>query len=210
VIFLTKSRGAYLAVGISGAAFLLLLVRRRRWFLWALLAGVLVAAVAVFWIQDSVPLGDTLAEEVLKTDTFAFRQRLWHFTSFLLGDFPFTGVGMGALNDTALALYGHAETTQPGAHSLYFQVALDLGIPGLLAFLTVVGVVLTRGFKTYRSLKQRRDDLHWPLMAGCIAGLLALLLHGIVDIGAWGTRGSFVPWCLLGLLAATSVPCVEE
>jgi len=204
VLFLTKSRGAYLAVGISAAAFALLIARRRHWLLWALLAGVLVLAVAAFWVQDAVPLGDTLAEEVLKTDTLAFRQRLWHFGAFLVGDFPFTGIGMGAFNNAALALYGHDELKQLGAHSLYFQAALDLGIPGFLAFLAAVVVVLARALRTYHVLQRRRDDMLWPLAAGCITGALTVLLHGVVDIGTWGTRGSFVPWCVLGLLAATS------
>jgi len=203
VLFLTKSRGGYAAAAIGFALITLLMTRRRRWFLWGLLGVLTIGLALVLWAPDYVPLTDIGDVEALSGDTFAFRQRVWHYALLLIGDFPFTGVGMRAFNEVLPILYGYHIVRDPGAHNLFLQIALDLGIPGLLAFAVLVGIVLFRAVRAWSSLRQAGDPL-WVLAAGGIAGVVATLAQGLVDIAAWGTRGCFVLWCLLGLLAALS------
>jgi len=38
--------------------------------------------------------------------------------------------------------------------------------------------------------------LHWALAAGVTAGLIAMIVHGLVDAVAWGTKLAFIPWLL--------------
>ncbi len=199
VLALTQSRGGYLAAGVGGVVFLLLMARRRR-FLWPLVALVLALCVVLGLREWSHGMG-MLTPEALNTESLVFRWHVWRYAVLLVGDFPFTGVGMGAFNDAAFALYGFDGFRQPGAHNLFLQVALDVGIPGLIALLVLMGAVLARGVRAFARLRRLEDALLWPLAAGCIAGLAALLTHGLIDIGTWGTRGGFVLWCLLGMLA---------
>lgn len=198
VLFLTKSRGAYGAFAVGLGALLLLTARRR-----AVLVGVLVIVFALtvggLWVLRGAPADALSDSEILDTSTFAFRQRVWHYALMLVGDFPLTGVGMGGFNTASADLYGYSATQQPSAHSLYLQVALDLGLPGLAAFLALAAVALARAGVGLRRLRARGDAL-WPLAAGAIAGALALLAHGLVDLTVWGTRGAFMLWGLLALL----------
>jgi putative inorganic carbon (HCO3(-)) transporter len=203
VLFLTKSRGGYLAAVVGAAVLALLMARRRRWFVWVLAVALAIGIAAILWLPGSAPLVGLDDLEVLNTSSLAFRERIWHYAALLIGDFPFTGVGMRAFNDVNATLYGYQILTDPGAHSLFLQIALDLGIPGLLAFLALAVLMLVRTFRAYLTLKRPGDPM-WTLAAGAIAGVVATLAHGFVDLAAWGTRGSFVLWCLLGLLAALS------
>jgi putative inorganic carbon (HCO3(-)) transporter len=201
-LVLTQSRGGYLAAGAGIVVFLLCMSRHR--FLWPLAAVVLAVGVVVVLHERSLWM-TALAPEGLDTESLAFRWRVWRYALFLVGDFPFTGVGMGAFNDAALALYGFDGFRQPGAHSLFLQVALDVGLPGLIALLVTLGAVLAGAVRAFATFKRLGDALLWPLTSGAIAGLSAILAHGLIDLAAWGTRGSFLLWCLVGLLACLGV-----
>jgi putative inorganic carbon (HCO3(-)) transporter len=208
VLFLTKSRGGYAAAAVGLVLIALLMIRRRRWFLWILLGGLAVGIAAILWWPGGLPISELSEVEALGVDTIAFRQRVWQYALFLIGDFPFTGVGMRAFNDVLFSIYGYQAVRDPGAHNVFLQIALDLGIPGLLAFVALAATVLARAARAYSALRRAGDSL-WVLAAGGIAGVAATLAQGLVDIAAWGTRGSFVLWCLLGMLAALA-HCLED
>jgi len=53
-----------------------------------------------------------------------------------------------------------------------------------------------------RRFTRRGDSPLRAEAAGALAGLIALMTHGLVDISVWGTRGGFVPWAVMGLAAA--------
>jgi O-antigen ligase len=120
----------------------------------------------------------------------------------MLGDFPFTGTGMGTFNDLASILYAFWETHNPSAHNLYLQVSLDLGFPGLIAYLSMLMSTLWMAASTIRTLGQREDAELRLLAIGALAGIVALMVHGLVDVAGWGTRAAFIPWLLIGWIAA--------
>lgn len=199
VLFLTKSRGAYGAFLVGSAVFALLAERRRAAVAFALLVALVLIAGGSLWMlqQGAAESPDQL--EMLDTSSFAFRQRIWHYALLLVGDFPLTGVGMGGFNAALRDLYGYAEFTEPGAHSLYLQAALDLGLPGLAALLALVAASLRRAGVGLRRLRAVGDD-PGQMAAGAIAGLAAVLAQGLLDLTVWGTRGGLVLWGLLALL----------
>lgn len=199
VLFLTKSRGAWAAFLLGCLVLAFLMARRRAAVAAMVLLGVALAIGAVLWVmQGAAP--DALREaEILDTSTFAFRQRMWHYALLLVGDFPLTGVGMGGFNTALADVYGYAEFQQPGAHSLYLQAALDLGLPGLAAFLALAIAASARAGVGLRRMRAAGDGL-WPLAAGGMAGLAAVLGQGTVDIAVWSTKGAVVLWGLLALL----------
>jgi len=201
VLFLTKSRGGYGAF-VAGIAALALLATRRR----AVWAGVLLVVLALavgggLWALRGMPAGALGGSEILDPSTIAFRRRVWHYALMLVGDFPLTGVGMGGFNVALHDLYGYSAFAQPSAHSLYLQAALDLGLPGLAALLALIGTAAWRAVVGLRRMRVVGDRL-WPLAAGAIACLAAVLAQGLIDITVWSTRGGFMLWWLLALLYA--------
>lgn len=198
VLFLTKSRGAWAAF-LFGCLVLAVLMARRRAAVAAALLGVALAVLAALWVGQGATPGALRDSEILDTSTFVFRQRMWHYALLLVGDFPLTGVGMGGFNTALADLYGYSAFAQPSAHNLYLQAALDLGLPGLAAFLALTVAAFARAGVGLRRMRAAGDDL-WPLAAGGMAGLAAVLGQGMVDITVWSTKGAVVLWGLLALL----------
>ncbi len=205
ILILTKSRGGYLAAGV-GLCLTLWLSRRRRWALALLLVGAVLAAVlllqpaagTVEGVDALDPLGAT--QEALDPSTWAFRQRVWGVALQLIADFPFTGVGLGTFNDVAALLYGFYAPQNPQAHNLFLQVGLDLGVLGLVGFLSIWSLALWAAFQAYRLLE--REPALRAVAVGALSGLVATLAHGLIDVHTWGSKGAFIPWTLIGLAVA--------
>lgn len=205
VLVLSKSRGGYIAGAVGALATLALLVRRRwAWLVLLLLVVALVGGGAWFILGSGGEALDSpeLVEGAANPATWAFRLGVWRAAVWMMADFPFTGVGMGLFNEVGALLYAHYAPNNPGAHNLYLQVGVDLGVPGLIAFLAVLMLALWMAAAAMRRFTRRGDSPLRAEAAAALAGLIALMTHGLVDIGVWSTRGGFVPWAVMGLAAA--------
>jgi putative inorganic carbon (HCO3(-)) transporter len=199
VLVLTKSRGGYIA-GTLGALAVVWLSSRRRL---ALVATVLViAGAACFIFAAAAHTPDAATQGAADPSTWEFRQLVWRTAVWMIGDFPFTGVGMGAFNRAARALYAFDEEQNPGAHNLYLQIAVDLGLPGLIAMLSVLGLTLWLAWIAMQRFTERGNAELRALAIGTLAGIAALMIHGLVDVTMWGTRAGCVPWLVIGLVAS--------
>jgi len=202
VVVLTKSRGGYLALGV-GVWLTLWLSGRRRWAIGlAVLALVLVACLVVLSPEN----GDerpSAAQAALGLGTWAFRQRIWETAIRIIRDFPLTGTGMGAFNDVADLLYGLHVPENPQAHNLFLQVATDLGLPGLVAFLAILILVLWAGLVARSLLGHLQEESLQAVAVGGLSGVVATVAHGLVDSHTWGSKGAFLPWTVMGLVVAS-------
>jgi putative inorganic carbon (HCO3(-)) transporter len=201
ILVLTRSRGGYIALAV-GLWLTLWLSDRRRWAISLLL----LVALLVVWLVSRPPV-DTAAEfdptrAALDASTWAFRQRVWHTALQLIGDFPFTGVGMGTFNDVAALLYGFYAPQNPQAHNLFFQVAVDLGLVGLISFFAILLLVLWTAFQAYRVFDSLQEQTLRAVAIGGLSGVVATMAHGIVDSHTWGSKGAFIPWTVMGLIVA--------
>lgn len=204
VLLLTKSRGGYIAGAVGGLVVMWLSVRKRRAFVLTLIAT-LVAIGASAWLLAGMAGTENQTSELIEgamdPGTWAFRQQVWRAAVWMLADFPFTGVGMGLFNDVGSLLYALYTPSNPGAHNLYFQVGVDLGLPGLIAYLAVLASMLWMGGTAARKFRHEKDGTLGAVAVGVLAGMVALMAHGLVDIGVWGTRAAFFPWLTIGLIA---------
>jgi putative inorganic carbon (HCO3(-)) transporter len=194
VILLTGSRGAVLAVAIS-----LPLVLCLRWprLLWGIvLLGILAGLWG--WGRGDMGLLDRLSSggAIGGLDE---RVEIWSRALYAIQDFSFTGVGLGAFNQVIPLLYPYfliaPSVDIPHAHNLMLQVAVDLGTPGLIAWLAILMIVMVQ---TVAVLRRGPSSL-WALGAGVLGGLVAMLVHGLLDATLWGTKLAFLPWLLFAL-----------
>jgi O-antigen ligase len=175
---------------------------RRRWAT----ALIIVAALAVAWLATQ-PLAETTegldpTQAVLDASSWAFRQQVWHTAIQVVSDFPFTGVGAGTFNDVAALLYGFYSPNNPGAHNLFIQAGVDLGLLGLISFLAILILVLWAAFQAYRLLDSPQDRVLQAVAIGGLSGIVATIAHGLVDTHTWGSKGAFIPWMVMGLIIA--------
>jgi len=201
VLTLTSSRGAYLAT----AASLLLLVglswpKARP----ALALVVVVAAVAVVAWLGWQRVGHALLTNgaILTLDQ---RLEIWSRALSIIQDFPFTGIGIGCFQAVVARIYPLfliSKGTVSHAHNLYLQVAVDLGLPGLAAYLAILGIAAHQAIGAYRRLIFQEERHLGLLSAACLSSLVGMCVHGFLDSAVWGNKGAFLPWVMLGLCAA--------
>jgi putative inorganic carbon (HCO3(-)) transporter len=209
---LTQSRSGWLggAAGLLALAVLWGISGERRWQRWAALALLLgvVAGVAVLllgWgpgqlgrLLDGVGGGslDTAVGRV----TMSNRLEIWSRALYAIQDFPFTGCGLGTFRRVVWILYP-LFAFSPGqdiahAHNVFLQMAVDIGLPGLVAYLALLGLAGAVGWQVARQGGEKR----W-LALGLCSGLLGYHLYGLTDALALGSRPHFLFWWMLGLLA---------
>ena len=216
VFLVCQSRGAYFGLIITLiVAVLILLPPRWRTYCLALMALVGIALVSFLATHQQV-VGNWLANSNLVTsagvslDTFNGRLEVWSRAIYGIEDFPFTGMGMNIFRNAVQILYplpnalsgidiGHA-------HNEFLQAALDLGIPGLIAFIAVyinafwmLGVI----WRTNRINPNAAKQQSWAtalLVLGMAGGLFGHLFYGMTDAVALGAKPGLLLWILLGLI----------
>ena len=147
------------------------------------------------------------------------RIEVWSRALYMIQDFPFTGVGMGTFQQVANLLYpfflAGPDAQIPHAHNLFLQVAVDLGLPGLIAWLALFLLVCWSAWRVHRCghTFARSPSPHLrvspsPYLTGLGAGLLAsqaaLAVHGLTDTVTWGTRPAVLVWAIWGLALAAA------
>ena len=85
------------------------------------------------------------------------------------------------------------------AHNHLLQAGLDLGLPGLVAYLALWAGAAAMLWQTWRHAPGRFQR---ALALGAAASLLGYFVYGFFDTVALGARPGFVFWWLLGLVAA--------
>ncbi len=195
ILLLAQSRGAYMAAAASLGLVLLL-----RWprLAYAIAGLLLVLALGLLRLGPGVLLDQLGGGTALSS--LEGRLEVWSRALYALADFPFTGIGIGTFDLVIPLLYPFfligPDTRVSHAHNLFLQVGLDLGIPGLIAYLAL----LMNAFALLGiALRQRERALTWTLAAGTAGGLTAFLVHGLTDAPLWGSKPAFLPWLLIAL-----------
>lgn len=212
VLALTQSRGGYMA-GVAALALLLIL----RWprLIYALPLIALGIGLAIHRVGLGV-ITDLFSAETVMGGLDA-RLELWSRALYAISDFPFTGIGIGTFERVIPLLYPYflisPDNVITHAHNLLLQVAVDLGIPGLIAYLALY---INACAIAAQALRRRDLPLTRALAAGSLGCFLAFFVHGLVDAATWGARIGPLPWVIValavqvGLQATTSSPDEED
>ncbi|MBE3144767.1 MAG: O-antigen ligase family protein [Planctomycetes bacterium] len=221
---LTQSRGGL--IGLAGTLLLLLAMLfppKERWIYIISLVivgvGLGVAAWRLGWVEKLyavTPAGDNPA---LSLNTLKGRVEVWSRAIYGIQDFPFTGMGMNTFRKVVHVLYPlftiGPEVDFGHAHNEFLQAALDLGLPGLIAFLALYLVafwMLVQTWKWAKEPAQLSDSRSISsilassrgvkaLALGLGGGLMAHAFYGLTDAVALGAKPGVLFWMLLGLVA---------
>ncbi len=237
---LTQSRSGYVAfvIGGLGLVFTALPPHRRRLFL-GFLALVAIGITLIISLSGAGVItreligGASTGDPAFSLDTFEGRLEVWSRALYAIQDFPFTGMGMNTFRHVVHVLYPlfliPPDVDIAHAHNEFLQAALDLGLPGLIAFIALYLVA----FSMLRQLWHSPSPLHAPrstpraprftlqpptsnlqppitslqpltrpLVLGLAGGLIAHLIYGLTDAVALGAKPGILFWMLLGLIAA--------
>ncbi len=174
-VILTQSRGAALAMAITGIC---LWLRARNKF--TLLMVGLVSIVLAF---PFVPEQWYTRMETIQTyqeDLSAMgRINAWHAAWNLAVDRPLTGGGMRAFTPEMFERYAPNPSDFHDSHSIYFEVLGDMGFPGLFVFLALITMTVLRLLRIQKRSKTLPNGEFFGSYANAtLVGLLAFLVNG--------------------------------
>lgn len=215
VLLLTQSRSGWMGAvgGLFAMAVLAAVSARRRWTRIlgaALLILAVVGCVGVVLALGPSEIGRMVTdpttqfelEDVVGSVTLAGRIEIWSRALYAMQDFSFTGCGLGAFSRVVPILYPlfriSPDRDVGHAHNIFLQMAVDLGLPGLIAYLALVAVALRL---CWRHARWGSETVR-PVALGLAGGLISWHLYGLTDAVALGTKPAVVFWVALGLVAA--------
>ena len=209
VLLLTQTPTAIVGVGAALWACLIVLDKQRR-AAW-MAVGALALLVSILWFVTNASdlLGGMAAvgEQVEASEGhsalgIASRLELWPRAMQMIVDTPYTGIGLNTFPWVQDRFYsGFLLGAEPHAHNFLLQVAVDLGLPGLVGFFWAAitfAVVLIAGYR--RSADRERRFM----LLGVGASLLAFLCFGTIDAITLGAKPGVLFWAMvaLGMIAA--------
>ena len=194
------SRGGFVAALVGAVAMLMLAKRHRAWVV-ALLLCVVGAAAAWFSV-------DTAAWERISDisggGTGTGRSELWAAAWHMWQDHPVVGVGLDAFRDNASAYvrelgpieFASFLTEQPKVvHNTYLQLLVETGIVGLALYVIVVVASLRYAWRA-AILFERSGDLAMATLSRAVIGAGIAMLAGITFISEAPDRRL---WILLAM-----------
>lgn len=195
---LTQSRGGILGTTVGLIVFAIWRERRLVWLVVAGGAGLFVAVLLGY--------GNALSEFILRMDsggTLASRPEVWQRGWMMVRDFPFTGIGIGTFNSVAHLMYPFfiisPDEVVAHAHNQFLEVAVDLGIPGLLAYIGLLAAFVIASTRAYRPADNAGVR---ALIVGLGCGLLAHHVFGLTDAFILGTKPGVVMWIYFAFVVA--------
>ncbi len=201
ILLFTLARGAFL--GLAVAIIVLALLRWRNAWLFAVFLLVFIIVVGSFSGWKSVLDFFSESSAFSGIDN---RLEIWTRAFLMIQDFPITGIGMGTFGpvmDHLYPLFNGGTGHIPHAHNLYLQLAVDLGIPGLLAWLGAEIAVIVCSWQLYHFSSLSGDQWMAGLGAGILASQAAMLTQGMMDAVMWGmVRPAPLVWMVWGTAIA--------
>lgn len=201
---LTQSRSAFFGLGVA----LITLGAIKNHWLRLIFGLIVVVSIVVIWRVGIERIGHLLldvSEETVSvgTLTFAGRMEVWQRAVYMIQDFPYTGIGLNTFDLVANVMYPFfligPEARVIHTHNNFLQVGVDLGIPGLVAYLSLLTAFVLMAWRVYR---YSNDGALQALAAGLLCGMLAHQVYGMTDAITLGAKPGVVLWAMMGLMAA--------
>jgi hypothetical protein len=167
---------------------------------------VAVAFFAVAWPQFGDLLSRSASLGAVRSDaSLAWRGRAARGAWMLFAKYPMTGVGVGQypLHAAEATGYGipldrtHARPSMSeNAHNYYLQTAAELGAPGLLLVVAILGAFL---FAAVRRALGMDPGIRRSLLMGSVASVVAFSVDALSDPAWTVAPTSIYFWLVLGL-----------
>ncbi|NLP18576.1 MAG: hypothetical protein GX376_05695 [Firmicutes bacterium] len=195
-LLLTMARSGWIALGAGLAVFAILLDRR------LLVLGMGLGLLSVpLLLRSGVLLRRILSIFTLRDSSNAHRIVVWRETLVMIREFWATGVGLGHRAYRFLYPYFAFDRSKFPFHShnTYLQVAVEVGLFGLLALLLYLGSVY-KG--TLGQALQEKDPFGRALLAAAAASLTGMLVFGLFESIIYLPKIIILFWLVLGLVTA--------
>jgi Tfp pilus assembly protein PilF/O-antigen ligase len=203
-IFVSMSRGGMISFGLSCFILLVILGRYEKkkgaMHLGLVLFAVIFFAIGWFgWDVIDQRFGVMFDQRGRFTE---LRPRIWQESFGIIKDFPVIGTGWGTFGNI-FPTYKTFMTTSFDyhAHNDYLETLSNGGISGLVLSGWFLGDVF---LKIRKTLARRRDSYAVYLTWGSLAGILAILIHSVLDFNLQNGANGLYFFFLLALGVSAS------
>ena len=191
-LILTYSRGAWLSLLAVVAIYGVLCNRKIFWLL-------ILLPIAMIFGHDAVL--ERIMSILNPTDTSStLRLALWESTIAMIMDKPLLGIGWGAywmVYPEYDFFIQNANVKILHAHNMYLNIAAEIGIPGLLTFLSIMYGHVSLALS---ALRQATEYWAAGLMLGIIAAIGGMIVNGFTDYVMFNIQLSMLYWLLNALI----------
>lgn len=198
-VALTWSRGGWIGFVIAAITFCVINYKNTLKYI---LAGVLTSPLWTILIPNAVKTRFLSIGDLSDSSTY-YRLYTWKGALRLLKDHFFSGIGVGEGAFSQLyPLYSYIgnESTMH-SHSLFLEITIELGIVGSLLFVFIMLVTMQKGFSEIRNCGEKNRRI---IVSAAVVGLVAALVHGVVDYIWYNYRVFFVFWLVVAVIRAYS------
>ncbi len=203
-LIFTWSRGAWLGLIFSLIIYFIIISRH----------AIALYFVAVAALPFSIPflpssIIDRFSSIGDMTDTStSYRVYIWEAVGDMIGDWWLGGIGVGtgAFGKVYPAYALSGIEAAPHSHNLYFQIFLELGIFGFLAFIMVLFFSASKCFSCFSKGTTRETKL---ISGAALTGILAILVQGLTDYVWYNYRVFLIFWVVAAIMSA-AINCGME
>ena len=228
VLYLSQSRGAWVAIGVASIFILALSIRNRKGLLVGGLIGMLVlGAIVLFFHKPILNFFIAGHQDINGISTLTKRLFLWLSALEMIRDHIWFGVGMDnwlcyyspntvCVNPALVHHYWILQSPFTGAstdlqneptlshpHNIFLHVWVSIGLFGFLAFIAVLALffwLFARMLRFLHNRRTERDTSMWWLTIGVGAAMFAGVIQGLVDSSFLAQDLSFCFWMLVAAL----------
>lgn len=212
-VFVTGSRGAYLALGAIIAALIGIVTivintdfaaMDKLKALWHKVVMGIIGAFALVLIAVPKITKRLLSIFILRGDSStSFRMNVYHSSWQMFCDNWILGIGAG--NQTFREIYGLYMLTGFDALSTYsvpLEIAVECGIFGLLAFVLFIGWFLYDAFCFVKSDNGTNGLADKAIVASSILLIIGVLTHGLFDTIYFRPQVQFLFWTMIAMASS--------
>jgi putative inorganic carbon (HCO3(-)) transporter len=189
ITMLSFSRGGYLALAavIAGLA----LSHRRRWAL----LGLAVLAVAGMALIEPIRHRVIIETENVYGNTVQSRLDLWTGAIKLIEQRPLFGAGLSGFQERVAPFLAnfHASAFFIDPHNILLNFWVETGLLGVIAIAWIIGAAMWISCRGWRA-----GSAGWsPFHLGVLLALVAVIVHGLVDVPYFKNDLSLEFWTLV-------------
>jgi putative inorganic carbon (hco3(-)) transporter len=194
ITVLSFSRGGYLA--LAAVALGLVISSRRR----LPLIGLAAVGAALLSLVPPVRTRVLIETQNVYGNTIQSRLDLWSGTLRFLRQRPLFGAGLSGFHDRVGPYITHLHTPANfiDPHNILLNFWVETGLLGLLSMAWILGAALVAGWRGWHVA-----DAGWrPYELGAMLAMVAVVVHGLVDVPYFKNDLSLEFWTLVGILWA--------
>ncbi len=194
-VLLMQSRGAWMGLAVATVAFLFWYSRPTRVLAVSMMAVTIVLA-ATYGPRMLSSLDASRPGPGGPGGNILGRIEIWTRALEGIQRHPVTGIGMNAFRKVMPGLAASPLADIVHSHNNLLQAALDLGLPGLVAYLSIwmlTGVLLVRTYS------RSHEPVIRGLAGGVAGGLIAHFMFGVADAIPLGAKVGVLFWLTLAL-----------